>query len=93
MSLKDILKVFLKLIVTLYFCAIFAFIISSIGSNNKNILLNAFLPHKLFNEIVVGNFLFIMITILATVFIFRFNYLRSKKVDYKEGGRVWPWSH
>ncbi len=91
MILKDIIKLSLKLMVTLYFCAVFAFIISSIGSNNKNFLLDAFSPIKLFDEIVAGNFLFIMITILATVFIFRFRYLRSKKVDYEEGGRVWPW--
>jgi len=93
MSLKDILKVSLKLIITLYFCAVFAFIISSIGSNNKYFLLDAFSPLKLFNEIISGNFLFIMVTILGTVFIFRFNYLRRKKVDYEEGGRSWPWPH
>ncbi len=93
MSLKDILKAFLKLIVTLYFCAVFAFIINSIGSNNKNFLLDAFSPIKLLNEIISGNFLFIMITILGSVFIIRFNYLRRKKVDYEEGGRSWPWRH
>ena len=91
MILKDIIKLSLKLIVTLYFCAVCAFIINSLGSNNKNFLLDAFSPLKLFNEIVSGNFLFIMVTILGTVFIIRFNYLRRKKVDYEDGGRTWPW--
>jgi hypothetical protein len=45
----------------------------------------------LFDEIIAGNLLFIMITIIGTVFIFRFQYLRRKKVDYQDGGRVWPW--
>lgn len=92
MNLKYILKLFLKLLVSLYFCAVFAFIITSIGSNNNNILLDAFSPLKLINEIVDGNEIFIMVTILANVFIFRFNYLRNKKIDYQEGGRTWPWS-
>ncbi len=91
MFLQDILKFTLRLIVTLYVGAIFAFILVSIGSNNNNFLLDAFSPVKLFNEIAAGNLLFIMITILATVFIFRFNFLRRKKVDYEDGGRVWPW--
>ncbi len=92
MILKDIIKLSLKLIITLYFCAVFAFIINSIGLNNKNFLLDAFSPLKLFNEIISGNFLFIIVTILGTVFIFRLNYLRRKKVDYEEGGKIWPWS-
>ncbi len=54
MLLKDIIKLSLKLIVTLYFCAIFVFIINSIGSNNKVFLLDAFSPLKLFHEIISG---------------------------------------
>lgn len=91
MILKDIIKYFLKLIVTLYLCAVFALVISSAGSVTKNVLFDALSPVNLFNEIQTGNFSFIMITVLSYVFIFRFNYLRRKKVDYEEGGRVWPW--
>ena len=88
---KDIIKFTLKLIVTLYFCAVFAFILVSVASSNRNFLSDAFSPANLFNEIISGNLLFIMITIIGTVFIFRFQYLRRKKVDYQDGGRVWPW--
>jgi ABC-type antimicrobial peptide transport system permease subunit len=89
MTSREIIKFILKIIITLYFCAVFAFIFVFFGS--RNFLLDAFSPVKLFNEIMVGNFLFIMITILGTVFILRFNYLRKKKVDYEDGGRAWPW--
>ncbi len=92
MFLKDFIKFSLKLIVSVYFCAVFIFILINVGSNNENYLIDAFSPIKLFEEIISGNFLFIMFTIIGTVFIFRFNYLRRKKVDYEDGGRAWPWT-
>ena len=92
MSFSNIIKFMLKLIVAMYFCGVFAFIIVSIGSKNKNYFIEAFSPIKIFNEITSGNFLFILLTVLGTVFIFRFNYLRRKKVDYEDGGKVWPWN-
>ena len=90
MFLTDIIKFSLRLIISIYFCAVFAFIIVSVGSSNENFLTDAFSPIKLFEEIISGNFLFIMITIFGTVFIFRFNSLRRKKVDYDVGGRPKP---
>jgi len=90
MFLKDILKFSLKLIVSVYLCAVLVFILLNVGSANENYLTDAFSPIKLFEEIISGNFLFIMYTTIGAVFIFRFNYLRRKKVDYWKGrGRPW----
>jgi uncharacterized integral membrane protein len=91
MFLKDYIKFSLKLIISVYLCAVLIFILINVGSHNENYLTDAFSPIKLFEEIITGNFLFIMYTTIATVFIFRFNYLRRKKVDYEDGGRAWPW--
>jgi len=92
MFLKDFIKFSLKLLIIIYFCAVFAFILVSIGSSNKNFLIDAFSPIKLLDEIISGNFMFLMITIIGAVFILRFNYLRRKKVSYEDGGKAWPWS-
>jgi hypothetical protein len=91
MSIKDFIKLSLKLIVSIYFCAVFVYILINVASRNSQIYIDAFSPVKLFNEIVSGNILFIIYIIFGTVFIFKFNYLRKKKVDYKEGGKAWPW--
>ena len=85
MFLKDFIKFSLKLIISVYLCAVLTFILINVGSHNENYLTDAFSPIKLFEEIITGNFLFIMYTTIATVFIFRFNYLRSKYVDYWRG--------
>jgi len=90
MFLKDILKFSLKLIVSVYLCAVLVFILLNVGSANENYLTDAFSPIKLFEEIISGNFLFITFTTIGAVFIFRFNYLRRKTVDYWKG-RGWPW--
>ncbi len=90
MFLKDFIKFSLKLITSVYLCAGFIFILINVGSHNENYLTDAFSPIKLFEEIISGNFLFIMYTTLATVFIFLFNYFTRKKVDYWQGkGRPW----
>lgn len=90
MSLKDIIKFLLKLIIAVYVCGILVFILLNAGSANENYLTDAFSPVKLFEEIISGNFLFILYTTLGTVFIFRFNYLRNVYVDYWKGrGRPW----
>jgi hypothetical protein len=90
MSSKDIIKLFLKLIISVYLCGVLVFILLNVGSENKNYLADAFSPVKLFEEILSGNFLFILYTTLGTVFILRFNYLRTKYVDYWKGrGRPW----
>jgi hypothetical protein len=91
MFLKDYIKLSLKLIISVYLCAVLVFILVNVGSHNENYLTDAFSPIKLFEEVISGNFLFIIYTTLGTVFIFRFNYLRRKKVDYEDGGRSWPW--
>ena len=88
MFLKDFIKLSLKLIISIYFCAVLVFILLNVGSSEWNLLTDALSPIKLFEEIISGNFLFIMYTTIGTVFIFRFNYLRRKKVDYEDGGRV-----
>jgi hypothetical protein len=90
MSSKDIIKLFLKLIISVYLCGVLVFILINVGSANKNYLADAFSPVILFKEIISGNFLFILYTTLGTVFILRFNYLRTKYVDYWKG-RGWPW--
>jgi hypothetical protein len=90
MSLKDILKFSLKLILAVYVCGVLVFILLNIGSADENYLTDAFSPVKLFEEIISGNFLFILYATLGTVFILRFNYLRNKYVDYWKG-RGWPW--
>jgi hypothetical protein len=90
MFLKDFIKFSLKLIISVYLCAVLIFILINVGSNNENYLTHAFSPIKLFKEIISGNFSFITYTTLATIFIFRFNYLRRKKVDYWKG-RGKPW--
>ncbi len=82
---KGFIKFSLKLIISIYFCAVLTFILINVGSNNKNYLLEAFSPIRLFEEIISGNFSFIMFTTLATIFIFRFNYLRRTYVDYWKG--------
>jgi len=90
MSLKDIIKFILKLIIAVYVCGVLVFILLNAGSTNENYLTDAFSPAKLFEEIISGNFLFILYTTLGTVFILRFNYLKSKYVDYWKGrGRPW----
>lgn len=91
MSLKNILKYFLRLIIAMYFCAVFIYILSNVVSKNKNSFIDAFSPITLFGEVVSGNWLFILYTIIGTVFILRFNALKRRKVDYEEGGRAWPW--
>lgn len=90
MFVTDIIKFSLRLIISIYFCAVFAFIIVNIGSSKENFLADAFSPIKLYEEIISGNFLFILIIVIGTIFIFRFNYLRRKKVDYEDGGKAWP---
>ena len=90
MFLKDIIKFSLNLIVSIYLCAVLVFILLNVGSANENYLTDAFSPIKLFEELISGNFLFIMYTTIGAVFIFKFNYLRRKKVDYWKGrGRPW----
>jgi len=90
MFLKDIIRFSLNLIVSIYLCAVLVFILLNVGSANENYLTDAFSPIKLFEELISGNFLFIMFTTIGAVFIFRFNYLRRKKVDYWKGrGRPW----
>ena len=90
MSLKDILKFSLKLIIAVYICGVLVFLLLNIGSENENYFTDAFSPVKLFEEMLSGNFLFILYTTLGTVFILRFNYLRNKYVDYWKGrGRPW----
>jgi hypothetical protein len=90
MSSKDIIKLFLKLIISVYLCGVLVFILINVGSENKNYLADAFSPVIIFEEIISGNFLFILYTTLGTVFILRFNYLRTKYVDYWKGrGRPW----
>lgn len=91
MSLKDILKFSLKLIIAVYVCGVLIYILINVGSENVNYLTDAFSPVKLFEEIISGNFLLILYITLVTVLIFLFNYLRRKKVDYEDGGRAWPW--
>ena len=85
MSSKEIIKFSLKLLISVYLCAVLVFILLNVGSANENYLTDAFSPVKLFEEIISGNFLFIMYTTIGAVFIFRFNYLRSKYVDYWQG--------
>ena len=85
MSSKDILKFILKLIISVYVCGVLVFMLLNVGSENKNYLAYAFSPVKLFDEIISGNFSFILYTTLVTVFIFKFNYLRNKYVDYWVG--------
>jgi hypothetical protein len=85
MSFIDIIKFSLKLIVSVYLCGVLVFILLNVGSANKNYLTDAFSPVTLFEKILSGNLEFILLTTLSTVFIFRFNYLRSKYVDYWEG--------
>jgi hypothetical protein len=90
MSLKDFIIFSLKLIISVYLCAVLIFILINVGSHHEDYLTDTFSPIKLFEEIFSGNFLFIMYLTLATVFIFRFNLLRRKKVDYWKGkGRPW----
>jgi hypothetical protein len=90
MSLKDILKFSLKLIISVYLVGVLVFILLNVGSAKKNYLTDAFSPIKLFEEIISGNLPFILYTTLGTVFILRFNYLRTKYVDYWKGrGRPW----
>lgn len=91
MSFKNIIKYFLRLIIAMYFSAVFIYILSNVGSKNKNTFIDAFSPSTLFGEVVSGNWLFILYTIIVTAFILRFNVLRRRKVDYEEGGRAWPW--
>ncbi len=79
MSLKDFIKFSLKLIISVYLCAVLIFILINVGSHNENYLTDAFSPIKLFEEIISGNFSFIIYTTIATVFIFRFNYFEKKK--------------
>lgn len=90
MLLKDFIKFLLKLVISVYLSAALIYILINVGSHNENYFVDAFSPIKLFEEIISGNFLFIMYTSLAVIFIFRFNYLRRKKVDYWSGkGRPW----
>jgi hypothetical protein len=85
MSLKDVIKFSLKLIIAVYLCSVLVYILLNVGSANENYLTDAFSPIKLFEEIISGNFLFILYTTLGTVFILRFNYLRNIYVDYWVG--------
>ncbi|HEY6436155.1 MAG TPA: hypothetical protein VIY47_06170 [Ignavibacteriaceae bacterium] len=85
MSINDFIKFSLKLIIAVYLCGVLVFILLNVGSANKDYLTDAFSPVKLFEEIISGNLLFILYTTLGTVFIFRFNYLRNKYVDYWKG--------
>jgi hypothetical protein len=91
MTFLDILKFLFKYLITFYFCAAFTFIILSVGSNNKNYFIDAFSPINLFNQILSGNFSFIYYTSAFIVFVFSFNYLRRKKVDYFYGRGRPPW--
>jgi hypothetical protein len=91
MTIRDVIKFTIKLIVAIYVCAVLLFIIFSVSSGSENSILDAFSPVKIFNEITSGNSFYIITVIIGTVFIMRFNYFRKKKVDYEDGGRVWPW--
>ena len=91
MSLKNTIKISLKLIIAMYFCAVFIYILSNIGSKNKYLILDAFSPIILLGEVFSGNWLFILYTIIGTIFVLRFNALRRRKVYYEQGERAWPW--
>jgi hypothetical protein len=88
-NLIIITKFILKAIITIYFCAVLGYILCFIG--NKNYLIDAFSPAILINELLSGNTILIEITVLGTIFIYRFNSLRRQRVDYWTGGRAWPW--
>jgi len=85
MTLIDLFKFFLKLIISVYVSAAFGYIIMLVTSTRKGSLLDAFSPLNLFNEITSGDFTVAYITILGTVFIMFFNYFRKKKVDWHVG--------
>jgi hypothetical protein len=90
MSSRDIIKFLLKLILAVYLCGVLVFILLNVGSANENYLADAFSPITLFEEMLSGNLPFILYSTLGVVFIFRFNYLRTKYVDYWKGrGRPW----
>jgi hypothetical protein len=90
MSLTDIIKFSLKLITAVYLCGVLVFILVNVGSANENYLADAFSPVKLFEEIISGNLPFILYTTLGAVFIIKFDYLRTKYVNYWKG-KAWPW--
>ena len=91
MTIRGVIKFTIKLIVAIYVCAVFISIVFSVSSGSENSILDAFSPVKIFNEIASGNYLYITTVIIGAVVIMRFNYFRNKKVDYEDGGRVWPW--
>ena len=86
MTNREIIKFSIKLIVAIYLCAVFAFIVFSVSSGSKNSILDAFSPINLFNEIISGNWLFIYLLLLLTIFVLGFNHYRRTRVDYGEGG-------
>lgn len=88
MSIKDLTKFTLKIIVSAYFAGVAAFIILSIGSDQKDYFADAFSPMNLINEVFAGNISFIYISALLMAFLLSFNSLRKKKVDYWTG-RGW----
>lgn len=85
MSLKDIIILLLKLIFAVYFSAAFGYLIMLATSARKGNLIDALSPVSLFNEITSGNVTITYTTIIGTVFIMFFNYLRKKKVDWHVG--------
>ena len=86
MTIREIIKFLLKLIIVIYLCAVFVFILFSVTSGSKNSILDAFSPINLFNEIISGNWLFIYLLLLLTIFVLGFNYYRRTRVDYGDGG-------
>jgi len=86
MTIREIIKFSIKIIIVIYLCAVFAFIVFSVTPESKNSILDSFSPINLFNEIISGNWLFIYLLIFLTIFVLGFNYYRRTRVDYEDGG-------
>ena len=85
MTLIDLFKFFLKLIISVYVSAAFGYIIMLATSTRKGAFFDALSPVKLFNEITSGNVTVTYTTIIGTILIMGFNYFRKTKVDWHRG--------
>lgn len=91
MSIIDLLKLALNNIIGFYFCAVLSFLITSVGTDRKNYLLEAFSPIKLINEMMAGNWVLIEITIWIFGLFRIIIYLRTTDADYLNDAGWSPW--
>ncbi len=85
MTIRDIIKLFFKVVISIYIASVIGYIIFNVGSDNKDYFVKAFSPGELYNKIVSGDISFIMFIILATAFLIFFNILKTTKVNYWAG--------